>query len=63
MKHVYTKAALVAALVLSVSSVTAAVSEDELTRLETDLTPMGSERAGKRVMDSIEWFLAQEAET
>jgi hypothetical protein len=46
MKNIYSKAAIVAALVLSVSSVTAAVSEDELTRLETDLTPMGSERAG-----------------
>ena len=48
MKNIYTKAALCAALALalSVSSISAKVPESELARLETDLTPMGSERAG-----------------
>jgi len=46
MKNMYRKAALCAALAISVSSVAAKVPESELTRLETDLTPMGSERAG-----------------
>ena len=46
MKNMYRKAALCAALAISVSSVAAKVPESELARLETDLTPMGSERAG-----------------
>jgi len=46
MKNIYRKAALCAALAISVSSVAAKVPESELARLETDLTPMGSERAG-----------------
>jgi len=46
MKNTYIKAALCAALVIGVSSVAAKVPQSELARLETDLTPMGSERAG-----------------
>jgi len=46
MKNIYRKAALCAALAISVSSVAAKVPESELARLKTDLTPMGSERAG-----------------
>ncbi len=55
MKHIFTKAAVLAALVLSVSSVTAKVSENECTRLETDLTPMGSERAGNAAGTIPRW--------
>ena len=46
MKHIYTKAALCAALALSVTTTVAKVPESELARLDNDLTPMGSERAG-----------------
>jgi len=42
----YTKAALCAALALSVTTTVAKVPESELARLDNDLTPMGSERAG-----------------
>ena len=46
MKHIYTKAALCAALALSVTTTVAKVPESEVARLDNDLTPMGSERAG-----------------
>ena len=46
MKHIYTKAAICAALALSVATAVAKVPESELARLDNDLTPMGSERAG-----------------
>ena len=46
MKHIYTKAAIAAALALSVATAVAKVPESELARLDKDLTPMGSERAG-----------------
>ena len=46
MKQIYTKAALCAALALSVTTTVAKVPESELARLDNDLTPMGSERAG-----------------
>ena len=46
MKHVYTKAALIAALALSATATVAKVPESELARLDNELTPMGSIRAG-----------------
>jgi hypothetical protein len=46
MKHIYTKAAIAAALALSVTTAVAKVPESELARLGNDLTPMGSEMAG-----------------
>ena len=46
MKHIFLKAAVSAALVLSVTAVSAKVPESELARLGADLTPMGSEKAG-----------------
>ncbi len=55
MKNIYTKAALCAALALSVGSISAKVPESELARLETDLTPMGSERAGNADGTIPEW--------
>jgi len=55
MKHIYTKAAIAAALALSVTAAVAAVPESELARLDTDLTPMGSERAGNAAGTIPEW--------
>ncbi len=55
MNNIYTKAALCAALALSVGSISAKVPESELARLETDLTPMGSERAGNADGTIPEW--------
>jgi len=55
MKHIYTKAALCAALALSVTSTVAKVPESELARLDNDLTPMGSERAGNAAGTIPEW--------
>ena len=55
MNNIYVKAALCAALSLSVSNVLAKVPPAELTRLETDLTPMGSERAGNAAGTIPEW--------
>ncbi len=55
MKHIYTKAALVAALALSVTTTVAKVPESELARLDQDLTPMGSERAGNAAGTIPEW--------
>ena len=46
MKNIYMKAAFCAALALGVSNVLAKVPASELARLDTDLTPMGAERAG-----------------
>ena len=46
MKHIYTKAALCAALALSVTNAFAKVPESELARLGQDLTPSGAEKAG-----------------
>jgi hypothetical protein len=46
MKHIYTKAALCAALALSVTNAFAKVPESELARLGQDLTPTGAEKAG-----------------
>ena len=55
MKHIYTKAAIAAALALSVTAAVAAVPESELARLDSDLTPMGSERAGNAAGTIPEW--------
>ena len=55
MKHIYTKAAIAAALALSVTAAVAAVPESELARLDGDLTPMGSERAGNAAGTIPEW--------
>ena len=55
MKHIYTKAALCAALALSVTTTVAKVPESELARLDNDLTPMGSERAGNAAGTIPEW--------
>jgi hypothetical protein len=55
MKHIYTKAALAAALALSVTTTVAKVPESELARLDQDLTPMGSERAGNAAGTIPEW--------
>jgi len=55
MKHFHRKAVIFAALVLSVSSVVAKVPESEVARLDTDLTPMGSERAGNAAGTIPEW--------
>jgi len=55
MKHIYTKAALCAALALSVTNTVAKVPESELARLDNDLTPMGSERAGNAAGTIPEW--------
>jgi hypothetical protein len=55
MKHIYTKAALCAALALSVTAAFAKVPESELARLDQDLTPMGSERAGNAAGTIPEW--------
>ena len=55
MKHTYTKAALCAALALSVTAAVAKVPESELARLDQDLTPMGSERAGNAAGTIPEW--------
>lgn len=46
MKHIGMKAAICAALALSVTTSVAKVPESELARLGQDLTPMGSEMAG-----------------
>ncbi len=55
MKHIYTKAALAAALALSVTAAVAKVPESELARLDQDLTPLGSERAGNAAGTIPEW--------
>ena len=55
MKHIYTKAAICAALALSVTTTVAKVPESELARLDKDLTPMGSERAGNAAGTIPEW--------
>jgi hypothetical protein len=55
MKHIYTKAALAAALALSVTTTIAKVPESELARLDQDLTPLGSERAGNAAGTIPEW--------
>ncbi len=55
MKHIYTKAAICAALALSVTTTVAKVPESELARLDNDLTPMGSERAGNEDGTIPEW--------
>ncbi|NCF61783.1 MAG: DUF1329 domain-containing protein, partial [Gammaproteobacteria bacterium] len=55
MKHIYTKAAIAAALALSVTATVAKVPESELARLDGDLTPMGSERAGNAAGTIPEW--------
>jgi hypothetical protein len=55
MKHIYTKAALCAALALSVTTTVAKVPDSELARLDNDLTPMGSERAGNAAGTIPEW--------
>jgi hypothetical protein len=55
MKHIFLKAAVSAALVLSVTAVSAKVPESELARLGADLTPMGSERAGNADGTIPEW--------
>jgi len=55
MKHIYTKAAIAAALALSVTTAVAKVPESELARLDKDLTPMGSERAGNAAGTIPEW--------
>lgn len=55
MKHIYKKAAICAALALSVTTVVAKVPEAELARLDQDLTPMGSERAGNAAGTIPEW--------
>ena len=55
MKHIYTKAAICAALALSVTTTVAKVPESELARLDNDLTPMGSERAGNAAGSIPEW--------
>ena len=46
MRHTLIKAAIAAALALSVTAAVAKVPESELARLGQDLTPMGSEKAG-----------------
>ena len=55
MKHIYTKAAICAALALSVTTAVAKVPESELARLDQDLTPMGSTRAGNAAGTIPEW--------
>jgi hypothetical protein len=55
MKHIYTKAAICAALALSVTTAVAKVPEAELARLDTDLTPMGAVRAGNEAGNIPEW--------
>jgi hypothetical protein len=55
MKHIYAKAAIAAALALSVTTAVAKVPESELARLDKDLTPMGSERAGNAAGTIPEW--------
>jgi len=55
MKHIYKKAALCAVLSLSVTTAVAKVPESELARLDTDLTPMGSERAGNEAGTIPAW--------
>jgi len=55
MKHIYAKAAICAALALSVTAAVAKVPESELARLDKDLTPMGSERAGNAAGTIPEW--------
>lgn len=55
MKHIYTKAAICAALALSVTTTVAKVPESELARLDKDLTPMGAERAGNAAGTIPEW--------
>jgi hypothetical protein len=55
MKHNYMKAAVCAALALSVTAAVAKVPESELARLDQDLTPMGSERAGNAAGTIPDW--------
>lgn len=55
MKHIYIKAAICAALALSVTTAVAKVPESELARLDNDLTPLGSERAGNEAGTIPEW--------
>ena len=55
MKHIYIKAAICAALALSVTTAVAKVPESELARLDKDLTPMGSVRAGNEAGTIPEW--------
>jgi hypothetical protein len=55
MKHFYTRAVLCAALALSVTTAVAKVPESELARLDQDLTPLGSERAGNAAGTIPEW--------
>ena len=55
MKHIYMKAAICAALALSVTAAAAKVPESELARLDQDLTPLGSERAGNADGTIPEW--------
>ncbi len=55
MKHIYIKAAICAALALSVTTAVAKVPESELARLDKDLTPMGSIRAGNEAGTIPEW--------
>lgn len=55
MIHIYKKAALCAVLSLGVTIAFAKVPESELARLDSDLTPMGSERAGNEAGTIPEW--------
>ncbi|MBT8053593.1 MAG: DUF1329 domain-containing protein [Xanthomonadales bacterium] len=55
MKHIYMKAAVCAALALSVTAAVAKVPESELARLDNDLTPMGSVRAGNEAGTIPAW--------
>lgn len=55
MKTLNITTALLTALALSVGSATAKVPESELARLDQDLTPMGSERAGNAEGTIPEW--------
>jgi hypothetical protein len=55
MKKILTKAALCAAMVLSATTAFGKVPESELARLDGDLTPMGSERAGNAAGTIPEW--------
>lgn len=55
MKHMYTKAALCAALALSVTAAFAKVPESEAARLGKDLTPTGAIKAGSEDGKIPEW--------
>jgi hypothetical protein len=55
MKNMYAKAALCAALALSVTTAAAKVPESELARLDNELTPMGSVRAGNEAGTIPAW--------